>query len=219
MLNLNLAIGLSITTRRSSPPRLSFLSFKAFVGCGTGSCSCCPSSLELDVCYLDYVCFSLGVHFSNENGTYTRVGWGEMSTQSKLCMEPIVFIMFGVHAIILFVTKVKIFVLVTVSCRSCPIMFTVEPRMVGVFWARSAIYIKHMSFWCMLSNPHLITRIPSIGCLNYRCVGIIHVYLNIRLAILCALLLPRTTLGIESFGKYFIHLAIVDNEWYCRSKF
>ena len=85
-----------------------------------------------------------------------------MITCSKLCMESIVFIVFGVHVIILFITKVKILMLVELSLRSSLSMFTSEPRMVGVFWAHSTIYCKHLSFWCMFVDPHLATYFSNI---------------------------------------------------------
>ena len=50
---------------------------------------------------------------------------------------------------VLFITKVKILVLIEWSYMPPPpIVLTIEPRMLSIFWARSPISFKHMSFWC-----------------------------------------------------------------------
>ena len=44
-------------------------------------------------------------------------------------------------------------------------MLIIEPRMVNNFWARSPISSKHMSFRCLLLEPHLIRHHSYIGVL------------------------------------------------------
>ena len=54
---------------------------------------------------------------------------------------------------ILFI-KVKILVDIS-SYIDPPIILTIEPRMVDIFWACGLIFFSHMSFWWLLS--HLLT--------------------------------------------------------------
>jgi hypothetical protein len=52
---------------------------------------------------------------------------------------------------------VEMFMLLKWSYRSLPIMLTIEPRMVSMFYAHSPIPFKHMFVWCMFLVPHLTT--------------------------------------------------------------
>ena len=44
-----------------------------------------------------------------------------------------------------------------------PIMLTIEPRMVTIFWACSPISFRHKSFWSLFLEPHLTTYPSNIG--------------------------------------------------------
>ena len=43
------------------------------------------------------------------------------------------------------------------------IMLTTEHRKINIFWARTSISFKHISFWCLFLDPHLPSYHSNIG--------------------------------------------------------
>ena len=65
---------------------------------------------------------------------------------------------------ILFISGVRILVLIEWSYKfRPPIMLAIEPRMSIIFWARSPISFKHMSFRYPLLESHLTTLHSYVG--------------------------------------------------------
>ena len=62
-----------------------------------------------------------------------------------------------------FSIKLKILVLIRSSCRSPESCWIRNPRKLSIFWVRSPISSKHMSFWFPFFDPHLTTHHSNIG--------------------------------------------------------
>ena len=67
---------------------------------------------------------------------------------------------------ILFILKVKILVLMKWSYRFPPVMLTMEPRLIIIFWAHNPTSSKYISpFWYLFLESHQITYHSNVGVL------------------------------------------------------
>ena len=55
------------------------------------------------------------------------------------------------------------FVVLKLETKVLPIVFTVECRVVINIWRHSPIFLKHVSLWCLLSDPHRTIHKLVIG--------------------------------------------------------